>query len=339
MRRRLSSLTIPAATASAAAIPAATPAAAAAWRRWALRLTLGTLVGAPLLKTYLALHPILSPPQKEPAAVSSLPLSLGPVLHTTPLRWGWLLSEASDRLIRDVFVAATIVRDYVEHREQADWSEVHQRGADRLLKLCQVNRGIYIKLGQHIGQLEYLLPREYVSTLKVMCSAAPEDTFEQVERVFRQEFGVDLDAVFSSVERAPIASASLAQVHVGVLRAGGDGRRVAIKVQHEGLRETAAADIHTVAALVAIVKALFPRFDFGWLADEVRVNLPMELDFRIEADNAVAAAAAFAHRPDVVIPRVFKQASSARVLTMSFEEGVYADRVREEGGGLSSPWV
>jgi aarF domain-containing kinase len=83
-------------------------------------------------------------------------------------------------------------------------------------------------------------------------------------------------------------------VHAGTLR--GSGLRVALKVQHEGLRETAAADIHTVAALVAIVKALPPRFDYAWLAAEIRDNLPPSWTSGVEADNAVAAAAAFAHR-------------------------------------------
>ena len=83
-----------------------------------------------------------------------------------------------------------------------------------------------------------------------------------------------------------------------------------------------------VAALVAIVKLLFPRFDYEWLAHEIRDNLPTELDFRIEADNAEAAAAAFKHRPDVRVPGVYRAVSSARVLTMTFEDGVYADKVR-----------
>ena len=72
---------------------------------------------------------------------------------------------------------------------------------------------MYIKLGQHVGQLEYLLPPEYVQTLKVMTFAAPRDSFEQVERVFREEFpGKELADVFDSIDPVPIASASLAQV-------------------------------------------------------------------------------------------------------------------------------
>ena len=66
-----------------------------------------------------------------------------------------------------------------------------------------------------------------------------------------------------------------------------------------------------------------------WLAAEVRENLPRELDFQQEAANCEAAGAAFRHRPDVVVPAVYRPLTSARVLTMSFEEGVYADRVAD----------
>jgi aarF domain-containing kinase len=78
---------------------------------------------------------------------------------------------------------------------------------------------------------------------------------------------------------------------------------------------------------VNAVKAAFPRFDYQWLAEEVNDNLPRELDFRCEADNARRCAANFAHRRDVVVPRIFAPLSSARVLVMSFEEGCYANKV------------
>jgi aarF domain-containing kinase len=237
--------------------------------------------------------------------------------------WAWLISEASDRLIRDVYTAATIVSDYWRNGKGLDdWSPLHQRAADRLLKLCETNKGIYIKLGQHVAQLAYLLPKEYVSTMSVLTHAAPRDSWQQASAVFREEFGREITDVFASVDPEPIASASLAQVHVGTLKTG---ERVAIKIQHAGLRETSDADIKTLSALLHLVKALFPKFDYLWLAEETEENLPKELDFRVEARNAQLTSTAFAHRPDVVCPTVYPALSSQRVLVMSFEEGVYVN--------------
>lgn len=68
-------------------------------------------------------------------------------------------------------------------------SQVHQRSADKLLKLCCRNGGCFIKVGQHIGSLDYLLPKEYVNTLKVLHDKAPESSREQVLQVIREDLG------------------------------------------------------------------------------------------------------------------------------------------------------
>ena len=133
-------------TTSAAAGPAiAAPSRRIRWSRLLAGATALALT-AHGLKTYIALRPLFSEPDKEPAAVAREKEaaatrkpreSLPGLLH-----WGWLFSEASERLIRDVYVAFTIVDDYMRHRSLEDWGEIHQRGADRLLKLCQARAQI-----------------------------------------------------------------------------------------------------------------------------------------------------------------------------------------------------
>ncbi len=63
------------------------------------------------------------------------------------------------------------------------WSKVHKRSAERLLDLCCTNGGAFIKVGQHIGALDYLVPPEYVTTLKVLHSRAPRSSIQDVKRV------------------------------------------------------------------------------------------------------------------------------------------------------------
>lgn len=77
-----------------------------------------------------------------------------------------------------------------EYREQR--SVVHQKGANRLLELCCLNRGVYVKVGQHIGSLEYLLPIEYVNTMKILHSKAPANPLEEIYRVIRQDLKRDV---------------------------------------------------------------------------------------------------------------------------------------------------
>ncbi|MCH90073.1 putative ABC1 protein, partial [Trifolium medium] len=138
--------------------------------------------------------------------------------------------------------------------------EVHLRSAQKLRDLCFKNGGIYIKLGQHLGQLEYLVPQEYVQTMREsMLNKCPVSSYEQICDVFKKEFGETPDKVFAEFDPVPIASASLAQVHVARTH---DGQKVAVKVQHPHMTETAAADQATVELIVNTLHNFFPSFDY-----------------------------------------------------------------------------
>ena len=126
-------------------------------------------------------------------------------------------------------------------------SGVHQRSADRLLSMCCANGGAYIKVGQHIGALEYLLPPEYVQTFKVLHSRAPQSSLADLFHVIREEFGREPEDIFLSFEPEPLGTASLAQVHRARLK---DGREVAMKIQHPKVKRRSAVDITTMEFLV-----------------------------------------------------------------------------------------
>ncbi|MBA0868661.1 hypothetical protein Goshw_017111 [Gossypium schwendimanii] len=185
------------------------------------------------------------------------------------------------RLLRDSATAASIVFDYQYSlwglpegsNERAKIKhEVHLRSARKLQELCFRNGGIYIKLGQHVGQLEYLVPQEYVLTMREsMLNKCPVSSYDQVCEVFKKELGETPDKVFDEFDPKPIASASLAQVHIARTH---DGQKVAVKVQHTHMTDTAAADQATVEFLVNTLHRLFPSFDYRWLVAEIRESLP-----------------------------------------------------------------
>lgn len=72
--------------------------------------------------------------------------------------------------------------------------QVHLRSARRLCELCCANRGTFIKVGQHLAALEYLLPQEYTSTLKVLHSQAPQSSMQEVRQVIREDLGKEVPA-------------------------------------------------------------------------------------------------------------------------------------------------
>lgn len=86
-----------------------------------------------------------------------------------------------------------------------------------------------VKLGQHIGMLDHLVPEEYVRAMKAhMLNRCPVSDWSQVRAVVREDLGAEPGALFASFSPTPLASASLAQVHEACTH---DGRRVAVKVR------------------------------------------------------------------------------------------------------------
>ncbi|KAG7340058.1 ABC1 family-domain containing protein [Nitzschia inconspicua] len=203
---------------------------------------------------------------------------------------------------------------------QSSKRALHRKSAQRLLQLCRDNGGVYIKVGQHLANLDYLIPSEYIDVLSSLFNDAPRSSFDDVAKVIEEDLGAPIDALFDNFDPVPIASASLAQVHVAYDKETKE--KLAVKVQHRGLRETSAGDIHAVCFVVGVLDSFFRDFTFGWIADEMAPQLPKELDFTLEGRNAEKAAADMKGSGlACCIPKIFWKDSSPRVLTMKFEEG------------------
>ncbi|KAK7103933.1 aarF domain-containing protein kinase 1-like [Littorina saxatilis] len=201
-------------------------------------------------------------------------------------------------------------------------SQIHQRSAERLREMCKKNGGAFIKVGQHIGSLEYLLPKEYVRTMKIFHNEAPQSELKELYKVIEDDLGEKVEDLFTSFEPEPLGAASLAQVHKATLK---DGTVVAVKVQHPRVKAHSYIDIKTMELLVHGIAWLFPGFQYAWLAEETKKNLPVELDFVNEGQNCERVARQLHHFDFLKIPQIYWELSSPRVLTMEFCEGGKVD--------------
>lgn len=179
-------------------------------------------------------------------------------------------------------------------------------------------------VGQHLANLDYLLPPEYIETLSVLFDQNPHTPFEDVREVIKEDLGQYPEDLFDDFDPAPIASASLAQVHVAYDKQ--TGQKLAVKVQHRGLRETSVGDVSALVMAVRLAERLFPdTFTLGWLADEIAPQLPKELDFVREGRNAERAAQDLSTTGlQCVVPKIWWYHTAPRVLTMDFEGGCKA---------------
>lgn len=234
------------------------------------------------------------------------------------------------RFGRAAYAVGSIAVDYKfsvsklkdDSKETLDkWSQCHTRSAKRLLGLCCANGGAFIKVGQHIAALDYLVPKEYVEVLSVLHNRGPRTKFEDIKSVIKSELKKDIDELFVEFEEEPVGAASLAQVHKARLRETGEV--VAVKVQHPNVFRHSLVDIATMEVLFGAVSRLFPDFSFMWLANETRINLPMELDFINEGKNSETMHTILKDLPWFKIPKIYWKYSTKRVLMMEFVTGGY----------------
>lgn len=198
-------------------------------------------------------------------------------------------------------------------------SDIHRRNAESILETATELRGLIIKLGQILGARADIVPDEYIEVLSKLHDAVPPRPFHVIKRHVEQELGAKLDDVFAEFAREPIAAASLAQVHRARLH---DGRDVAVKVQYPDIEEIVRVDLQNIRALARVGGWLMRDYDLKSMVDELSANAPLELDFIHEGHNAEACAANFAGQDDIVIPNIYWEHTTKRVLVMEFVEGI-----------------
>ena len=193
----------------------------------------------------------------------------------------------------------------------------HTASARRIYELAVRLQGPTIKLAQVIGSRPDLVPDEYVQVLSRLQDKVPPRPYAVVRQVLERELGRP-EEVFAEFDPEPIAAATWAQVHRARLH---DGRQVAVKVQYPDLDGVVAVDMSTLRFLLSVLNRLERGLDFMPIVDELQEFIPLELDFRREAENAETMASIFADWPNVVVPSVFRDYSTRRVLVLEYVEG------------------
>lgn len=182
-----------------------------------------------------------------------------------------------------------------------------------------------IKLGQILSTRADLLPPPYLDELAKLRDRVPPVPAVAVRRVIEQEFGQPVDAVFARFDDEPLAAASIGQVHSARLFTG---EEVVVKVQKPGVAEQVAIDLRLLADLAQTAQRRSPLgrdYDLVAIADEFAATLRGELDYEREGRNADAFRRQFVGNPDVVIPRIFWEQTTGRVLTMQRLTGITID--------------
>ena len=236
------------------------------------------------------------------------------------------------RLGRFSVVALLVVRVYSGYklrqlfglatgrRNEPDFYDArHLRSACLLRDTAIRLEGLLIKVCQFIGTRADVLPPEFVRVLAELQDRVPPKPFELLRPRLEETLACRIEERFTEFDPKPVASASLAQVHRGVLD---DGREVAVKIQYPGIAELVESDLATFGFFIRALARIEPFFDFRFLLQEIETYIPAELNFVGEAAHARRFAENFADDESITFPKPIEELSSATVLIMSFEPGV-----------------
>jgi len=200
---------------------------------------------------------------------------------------------------------------------------VHTRNAKRVYRTILRLQGLFIKVGQLLSIMANFLPPEFRGELEALQDQVPPRPYGEIEERLRSEIGEGM-VRFEELDREPIASASLGQVHRAKLA---DGRRVCVKVQHKDIDRIVRLDLRTIRRIMGIVQFFVPVQGLDAYYHQIKELLSQELDFALEANNIERIAGNFAGEDGVVFPKPVRELCTRRVLTTTFVEGVKASDV------------
>jgi ubiquinone biosynthesis protein len=220
-------------------------------------------------------------------------------------------------------VALWSLRERRGDRSRAGISRRVRRAAERL-------GPTYIKLGQIISSGEGLFPAELVGEFRKLRDQVPAESWPTVRDVVEADLGRPIGDVFSWFDTAPIAAASIAQVHAARLRDGDID--VVVKVQRPSVSTLVRQDLRVMAWLAPFLIGRIPVAALAnppALVELFAETITEELDFRLEAENMLDIAASLAElgQRSFVIPRPHPDLVTRRVLVMERLDGFRFDDV------------
>jgi predicted unusual protein kinase regulating ubiquinone biosynthesis (AarF/ABC1/UbiB family) len=241
---------------------------------------------------------------------------------TTSFSRAWTLSSLQAKIAFGYFAYWLRSRFADADQKARLKNEAHLAAALKLFGTMGYLRGAVMKVGQMLANLPEVVPEQFAEVLSALHFEAPPMHFAMVREVFLDEFGREPEEVFASFDRQSFAAASLGQVHRARLKSG---EEVAVKIQYPGIARTIKADLRNLRLLLqpmCLTKDWQHTLDT--LADIERMLL-METDYLQEASFCRQAGALFTDADRVVVPRVYDEYCTGRVLTTEYLAGCHLD--------------
>ncbi|WP_411833609.1 ubiquinone biosynthesis regulatory protein kinase UbiB [Pseudoxanthomonas mexicana] len=200
------------------------------------------------------------------------------------------------------------------------------RGARLRLALQELGP-IFVKFGQILSTRRDLIPPDVAEELALLQDRVKPFDGQAAQRLVEAALGRSIDEAFARFDTAPLASASIAQVHAATLP---DGREVVVKVLRPDIERQIAADISLLRSAAALVERTHPNADKirpRAIVAEIESTLAAELDLQREGANASVMRRFWKDSDDLYVPEIIWTHTAERALTIERVHGIPSDDV------------
>ncbi|BCD61669.1 ubiquinone biosynthesis protein [Nitratiruptor sp. YY08-26] len=226
----------------------------------------------------------------------------------------------------DDLVSAMGLQRYISSYKQR--RVIHLSRSERIRKTVEELGPTFIKMAQILSTRPDLIPLELANEFSKLQDRVEAMPFDKIEPVFIEEFGKSVDQIFVG-ELTLLASASLGQVYRGRLHSG---EEVAIKVLKPGIEDIIAADIAIMKKIATLIEDKLYKYGIDSplaIIEEFEKSIKKELDFTKEALNLKRFAKNFANDERIIVPKLYGEFSTKKVLTMDYIEGIKVSEIEK----------
>jgi len=195
----------------------------------------------------------------------------------------------------------------------------------------------FIKIGQILSTRPDLIPGPYIEEFNKLLDDVKPEEFNDLRSIIEEELNKNIEEIFIKIYEIPLASASMAQVHLALLFTG---EEVAVKIQRPNIKEKMLGDIHILKRISRFIKRVIPEdlVDIDNVIEELEKSAINELNFLVEAENMDK----FRHYNKdvkyVYCPEVYRDYTTEKILTMGYVKGIKIsdiDMINSEGYDLN----
>jgi predicted unusual protein kinase regulating ubiquinone biosynthesis (AarF/ABC1/UbiB family) len=204
--------------------------------------------------------------------------------------------------------------------------KLHLKNASRTKNAILELNGLFLKVGQLISIMSNIAPEAYGTVLESLQDNTPNSDFELIKNSLETELEDSVENIFSTFNEIPIASASIGQVHKAVLKTG---EHVAVKIQHPNINELAKIDLSIIEKLIGLVSRFFKIKGIDHVYSQVKEMIYEELNYTAEACNMETISLQCEKIEGIIIPKVYSEYSSKKILTTAFCEGTKITNIKQ----------